>query len=216
MNMIVYVIIYLVIYMYEINQIYENKITINKSDFIALLYPIKDKEDISLCLDDAREKYPKATHYCYAATLGEKRAWATYQDDGEPKGTAGLPILDVIDHHNLTNALCIVIRYFGGIKLGAGGLVRAYSNATSEVLKTVSFQVKKEVYQYQITFPYHLINQVEQLLNEKGTVTEKNFLETVTFDIYILENDLSFLDEIKHLITIIEKENSFIYVPIER
>ncbi len=213
-NMIVYDIIYLVIKMYEINKIYENQITINKSDFIAILYPIRDKEDISICIEDAKEKYPKATHYCYAATLGDQRSWATYQDDGEPKGTAGLPILDVIDHHHLTNALCVVIRYFGGIKLGAGGLVRAYSNATSEVLKLVSFQEKKEVYQYQLSFPYHLINQIDHLLEEKGTTLNKEFLEVVTYKIYLLEDDLSFLDEIKHLIQIIKLDKSYIYVPI--
>ncbi len=202
--------------MYEINQIYENKITINKSDFIAILYPIKDKEDISLCIKDAKDKYSKATHYCYAGTLGDNRAWATYQDDGEPKGTAGMPILDVIDHHNLTNALCVVIRYFGGIKLGAGGLVRAYSNATSEVLKLVSFLEKKEVFNYKISFPYHMINQIDYLIEEKGTILNKEFLEIVTYHIYLLKDDLTSLDEIKHLIQIEKLDQSYIYVPIAK
>lgn len=202
--------------MLEIKDLFEHKIVINKSDFIGLLYPIESKEDIDRCLFDAKTKYSKATHYCYAATLGQNRAWATYQDDGEPKGTAGLPILDVIDHHNLTNALLIVIRYFGGIKLGAGGLVRAYSNAASEVLKIAHFYEKKEVYTYTITFPYHLIHQVESLVLEKGTILEKTFLDMVSFKCSIHDQELAFLDEIKHLIHIEQGENQYIYIPIER
>ncbi|MGE4320624.1 MAG: YigZ family protein [Acholeplasmataceae bacterium] len=202
--------------MLEIKDQFEHKIVINKSDFIGLLYPITSKEDIETYLLDAKTKYPKATHYCYAATLGQNRAWATYQDDGEPKGTAGLPILDVIDHHNLTNALLVVIRYFGGIKLGAGGLVRAYSNAASEVLKIANFYEKKEVYTYTITFPYHLIHQVESLVLEKGTILQKTFLDMVSFECLIEDQDLSFLDEIKHLLKFEQGENQFIYIPIER
>ncbi len=212
--MIVYVIIYLVNNMYEINQIYENKITINKSDFIAILYPVSSKEDIDICLMDAKERYPKATHYCTAATLGDNREWAKYDDNGEPKGTAGLPILDVIDHHNLTNVFCVVIRYFGGIKLGAGGLVRAYSNATSEVLKTAKFQEKKAVYTYLLTFPYTLIHQIEQIVLDKGVILEKSFLENVSYQIYLTEDDISCFDEIKHLIEIEKQDIKYIYVPI--
>lgn len=200
--------------MYEINEIYENKISINKSDFIAILYPISSKEDIILALDDAKTKYPKATHYCYAGTIGEHRSWATYQDDGEPKGTAGPPILDVIDHHQLTNTLCVVIRYFGGIKLGAGGLVRAYSKATAEVLKLATYMEKKKVYGYQLTFPYHLINQLDLKLDEKSIINNKSFLKDVSYDIYLHEDDLSFLSELKHLIKIEKTKDDYIYVPI--
>lgn len=200
--------------MHEINKIYEHKITINKSDFIAILYPIKTKDDISSCLNDAKEKYPKANHYCYAATLGDKRDWAIYQDDGEPKGTAGPPILDVIDHHKLTYALCVVIRYFGGIKLGAGGLVRAYAKSTAEVIKVAKLMIKKEMYGYQITFPYPLINHIDQLI-DANRIAHKTFLEHVTYDVYLEHTDLSFIDDIKHLITIKKIDNTYIYVPIE-
>lgn len=201
--------------MYEINEFKEHKITINKSDFIALVYPIKSKDDILISLKDAKTKYPKATHYCYAATLGDKREWAAYQDNGEPKGTAGPPILDVLDHYQLTNILCIVIRYYGGIKLGAGGLIRAYSNATSKLLEQLLLFEKKEVYTYDLIFPYQFIHQVESLLYDQATIIEKTFLENVCFHISILTDDLSFLDEIKHVIKIIKKDNNYIYQPIK-
>lgn len=204
----------MVISVLEISEIYENKIIINKSEFIGLIYPVKNKSDLEDSLQDVKRKYPKATHYCYAATLGDQREWAQYQDDGEPKGTAGLPILDAMDHHQLTNALLVVVRYYGGILLGAGGLVRAYSSAASEVLKLASFVEKKKVDVYQISFPYHLINQIEHLLNEKGTILEKSFLEMVHFKFYTFESNLSFLDELKHLIQIDDKQEDSIYVPI--
>ena len=201
--------------MYEINEFKEHKITINKSDFIALVYPIKSKDDILICLKDAKIKYPKATHYCYAATLGDKREWATYQDNGEPKGTAGPPILDVLDHYSLTNILCIVIRYYGGIKLGAGGLIRAYSNATSKLLEQLLLFEKKEVFTYDLIFPYQFIHQVESILHDQATIIDKTFLENVCFHISILTDDLTFLDEIKHVIKTIKKENAYIYQPIK-
>jgi uncharacterized YigZ family protein len=202
--------------MLEINQQYENQIIINKSRFIAILYPIKHKDDIVAALEDAKVKYPKATHYCYAATLGDQRAWATYQDNGEPKGTAGLPILDVIDHHDLTNTLCVVIRYFGGIKLGAGGLVRAYSNATSEVLKIAVFMEKHLVYGYKLTFSYALINQIDNKLNSIADIKDKQFLKDVTYHVNLYEPKLDALDDIKHLIKIEKTTDSFIYIPIKK
>lgn len=202
--------------MLEINQQYENQIIINKSRFIAILYPITEKDHIANALDDAKIKYPKATHYCYAATLGDQRTWATYQDDGEPKGTAGLPILDVIDHHQLTNALCVVIRYYGGIKLGAGGLVRAYSNATSEVLKNAQFMEKRLVYGYQLTFGYALINQMESILSSHANIIDKQFLKDVTYQVNAFKPNMHILDDIKHLIHIEKTQDSYTYIPIEK
>ena len=112
--------------MYSIKETTKNTIEIKKSKFITILYRINNVEEVNTILYKVSSKYSDATHVCYAYILNNIEKCS---DNGEPSGTAGLPILNVLKKKNLTNILAIVIRYFGGIKLGAGGLVRAYSNS---------------------------------------------------------------------------------------
>lgn len=110
----------------------ENEIIIKKSKFITKLYEIDNTNCINEIIDDLKKEYKKATHICYAYIVnGQEKA----VDDGEPSGTAGRPILNVLQKRKENNKLIVVIRYFGGIKLGAGGLVRAYTKSASEILK---------------------------------------------------------------------------------
>ena len=81
--------------------------------------------------------FPKASHYCSASLFGKGLEHATSSDDGEPSRTAGIPILEILKHHDITNVLCVVVRFFGGVKLGAGGLIRAYAKAANEVLHLI-------------------------------------------------------------------------------
>ena len=106
---------------------------INKSKFFAFSFFVQTKNDVEVALNKLKAKYSDCTHICYAYKLasGEEKCF----DDGEPQGTAGLPILDVIKKNDVCNVLIAVVRYFGGVKLGAGGLLRAYSNSASNVLK---------------------------------------------------------------------------------
>ena len=113
----------------------EYEIVINKSRFIGILCPVSDVEEVSLYLEEAKELYPGATHYCYAYIID---AFKKASDDGEPSKTAGMPMLNVLEKNGLDHVLAIVIRYFGGVKLGAGGLVRAYSQSVVETLSPVS------------------------------------------------------------------------------
>ena len=113
-----------------------NDIIIKNSRFITKLVKVNNIDDIDKALNDLKEEYRGATHYCYAYIIGNIKR---FNDDGEPGGTAGMPILNVLEKNNLNNILCVVIRYFGGIKLGAGGLVRAYSNSISNALKNSKF-----------------------------------------------------------------------------
>ena len=118
-----------------------NEIIIKNSRFICVFMKI-NSIDISNILDKIKEEYPKATHYCYAYVYNDIQR---FSDDGEPGGTAGMPILNVLENNNLNYVLCIVIRYFGGIKLGAGGLVRAYTKAVTNALdKTKLTDIKFE------------------------------------------------------------------------
>ena len=160
-----------------------SELNIKNSRFITLLYPIKKKEEVDFLLSAAKKNYPKATHYTFAYRIGniEKSS-----DDHEPGGTAGIPMLHVLQKQNLTNILVIVIRYFGGIKLGAGGLVRAYSKCVQEALQkvpTVSLIPAKKV---KITIPYEKEKELFYLLRNEN-VLKKEFQEKITIEA-VLEN----------------------------
>ena len=112
-----------------------NEIVIKNSRFITLLIPVFDDTDINKIFEEVKLEYPKATHYCYAyITKTFKKA----SDDGEPGGTAGMPMLNVLEKEGMINTLAITIRYFGGIKLGAGGLVRAYSKSVRDAINSAN------------------------------------------------------------------------------
>lgn len=109
-----------------------NEIEIKKSRFITYLYKLNDENEIDEIINNIKKEHKKARHVVYVYKINNT---GKINDDGEPKGTAGMPIFNVIEKNNLNNILIIVVRYFGGIKLGAGGLFRAYSNSASEIIK---------------------------------------------------------------------------------
>lgn len=108
--------------------------TDKKSRFIANIYHIEDEDMAVKIIEQLRKKYWDARHNCYAYVLGGKSEIQRFSDDGEPSGTAGKPILEVITGNECGNCLCVVTRYFGGVLLGTGGLIRAYTNAAKEAL----------------------------------------------------------------------------------
>lgn len=112
------------------------RIEIKKSEFIALAAPCNSREQAMSLLEQSKKDFPNARHYCWAYIVGDPNNAATMasSDDGEPSGTAGKPILNVLLHKNIGDLMLIIVRYFGGIKLGAGGLVRAYSQAADAVV----------------------------------------------------------------------------------
>ncbi len=107
---------------------------IKKSKFIAYYYEVNNLEEITSILSELKKEHKKARHLPFAYKIDNN---IKKSDDKEPGGTAGMPILNIIDKNNLNNTLIVVVRYFGGIKLGAGGLIRAYSNAAKEVIKSI-------------------------------------------------------------------------------
>lgn len=144
-----------------IDDVYTHTIMIQKSKFICRLVPIHDLNLVSVFLEDIKIEYPGATHYCYAYIYnGYKRC----SDDGEPSGTAGMPILNILEKKELDHVLCVVVRYFGGIKLGAGGLVRAYANSVLETIEHSVIQDMIEGYVLRISYPYQDTKMVEYLL----------------------------------------------------
>lgn len=170
----------------------EYEIVINKSRFIGILIPISDVEEVALYLEEAREMYPAATHYCYAYIID---AYKKASDDGEPSKTAGMPILNVLEKNELNHILAIVVRYFGGIKLGAGGLVRAYSQSVVEVLRYCDIVTKIKAPYYAITFDYHFIRQMDYFLkSHQIEVLIKDYQEKIRYECFIL--DESILEEL--------------------
>lgn len=183
-----------------IKEFVEERIEINKSIFVGLLYPLEKIEDIETFLLDAKTKYPKATHYCQASIFGVSGEQQTASDDGEPSRTAGVPMLEVLKHHDVTNVLLIVVRYFGGIKLGAGGLVRAYSKASSAVIQKASFYEKITVPTYKLTFSYENMQKIDKHLENDCNIVEKVFLENVTYKVTVHTNNKNIIEEIKYLL----------------
>ncbi|NLJ72270.1 MAG: YigZ family protein, partial [Syntrophomonadaceae bacterium] len=121
-------------YYYSVSDEVIGEIVIKKSRFIGYISPVNSETEAEDIVKKAKQKWPNARHYCYAYVLREQNL-ERYSDDGEPSGTAGVPILGVLRNQNLENIIVVVTRYFGGTLLGAPGLVRAYSNATSQVIQ---------------------------------------------------------------------------------
>ena len=150
-----------------------DELIINKSRFIGYLFKVNNIDEINDILKKIKQEYRDATHICYAYSLiNSKKA----NDDGEPSGTAGIPILEVFNKQELVNILGIVIRYFGGIKLGSGGLIRAYSNTIRNTLDKTNIKELKKGYLIKITFDYQRNNLINSLL-ENYEVIEKEFNE---------------------------------------
>ncbi|MBN2268878.1 MAG: YigZ family protein [Acholeplasmataceae bacterium] len=183
-----------------IKETISHQIEIDKSIFIAILYPLEHQEDVLLCLNDAKLKYPKANHYCHASIFGTTGEHQTASDDGEPSRTAGIPILEVLKHHDVTNILCVVIRYFGGIKLGAGGLVRAYTKAAADGIKLAKFYFKREVPIFKITFDYDKINYMDKYFEKDAEIIDKIYLEQVSYTIILINQNIQRIDDIHHLL----------------
>lgn len=179
-----------------------DEVIIRKSRFITVVIPIEDETEVSEILNDIRKEYPKATHYCYAYLLGSEGQFGGSNDDGEPAGTAGVPILEVLKHNEVTNVLAVVIRYYGGIKLGAGGLVRAYSGGAADALKLGQYYENIKAQKYEIRFRYDQINDVEYLLKDY-LILDRVYESNVSFTIAVKkENDF---ESIKHHFSKIKK-----------
>lgn len=166
-----------------------SELVIKKSRFIAWAIPVNHIEEVGDLLAKARQLWPGANHYCYAYIL-RNPPQEKYSDDGEPSGTAGLPILNIIKYHNLTNVLVVVARYFGGILLGASGLVRAYSSAALDVLEKAEKQLFVLCQRLGIETDYVCWGKIEYLCNQENV-----FIDKVVFDVSVKADFLVPLDK---------------------
>lgn len=146
------------------------------SRFIALAYPVTREEEIRDIIAGLKEKYYDARHHCYAWRLGAAKTHFRANDDGEPSSTAGKPILGQIQSNDLTNILIVVIRYFGGIKLGVSGLINAYREAAADALRNALVIEKTVDEQLRIHFSYMVMNDVMKIVKEEEPeVLERHF-----------------------------------------
>ena len=158
------------------------ELEIKKSRFIARAGYIRSKEAMKGLLELMQQDYPDARHYCWAYQIGDPTCAVTaaMNDAGEPSGTAGKPILNVIQHKKLGDVFVIVARYFGGIKLGAGGLVRAYSGATEQVLAKIQRISQSPMLSYELTMPFAKEQLVRHILStESARITGVTYVEEV-------------------------------------
>jgi uncharacterized YigZ family protein len=138
------------------------------SRFIAVAIPATNVEDVKQQLEKLRKQYHDARHHCYAYRIGPEPYEFRYNDDGEPSGTAGKPIFGQIQSFSLTNVLIVVIRYFGGVKLGTGGLIQAYKAASKDALEKASIMTRTWNVSVKIEFEYPAMDQVMKIIREDG------------------------------------------------
>ncbi len=180
--------------MFEIKENTISSIEIKKSKFIALAIKINDIKEINNILDEIKKEYKGATHYCYAYKLLSSEK---FSDDKEPSGTAGLPILEIIKLKNLTNILIVVIRYFGGIKLGSGNLIRAYRNVTLESINKAELIPYIKTKQINISFKYENEKLLKKLEKEYELIN-KEYNNTIDCIFKVpIEQEENFLQETK-------------------
>ena len=160
-----------------------------KSEFIGYLCPVQTEEQAIAFIEEIRAMHRKATHNCYAYILRENNA-ARHSDDGEPGGTAGVPIYEVLRKEGLTDVCCVVTRYFGGILLGAGGLVRAYTKGAKDAVDVAQIKCMASAAELLVTVDYGLYGKLAQIFaDHDARVANEEFADNVRITLYIREEN---------------------------
>ena len=166
-----------------------------KSKFIGEIFPVETPEAAIEAIQSVKAKYRDARHHCYAYIIREGN-YMRYSDDGEPQGTAGMPILDVLRRENITNVCCVVTRYFGGVLLGTGGLVRAYTKSAQLGLEAAGINQMSRYSVLLITCPYSLLGVVQNILPEHDCVVEEtDYASDVTLTVTLPEGGEAALEQ---------------------
>lgn len=194
--------------MFTIKEETINTIEIDKSIFISHLKNVSNVKEAKNYIQSIKDKYPDATHHVSAYIVGKGAEYGHYDDDGEPSGTSAMPIFDCLRKNNLTNVVCVVVRYYGGIKLGAGGLVRAYSRSASENLRTNTIIPIIEYSLISLTFNYSYLTVIENSL-KPYEIINRTFSTNVDLVVKVPTYDVDSVIDI--LITL---TNSFIKIKV--
>lgn len=164
----------------------EAEIVEKKSRFLAEVFPVSSEEEVLETIERVRKKYWDARHHCWAYILGEEQLLERCSDDGEPAGTAGKPILEVLRKKDLRGTLVIVTRYFGGTLLGTGGLVRAYTQAAQEGIEASTVITKKEGYRLCFETDYNGLGKLQYLLGQRGIpIVRSEYTDQVLLEVMV-------------------------------
>lgn len=169
----------------------ESAIEEKNSDFLTFLHPVSSREEAMEKVDYYRQQYSDATHVCWAYVIGNTRQPLTqaFSDDGEPSGTAGKPMLHVLTEREVGNCLAVVVRYFGGVKLGAGGLVRAYSGAVSDAVNQAQLTQVVPKIELKISVDFAREAKVRHLVAQyNGQILNADYAAEVSLDIKLEQN----------------------------
>jgi uncharacterized YigZ family protein len=160
----------------------QTEIVIQKSRFLGFLDHVESESEAKAILSKFKEAYPDATHHVFAYVIGSEREIQRASDAGEPSRTAGMPVMEVLQKQNLTDVIAIVIRYFGGIKLGAGGLIRAYANTAQALVEHASFCEKRRIDTLRIELSYSQADTAIHLLKPVAIRLDPVYKEKVMLE----------------------------------
>ena len=175
---------------------YESLLEIERSSFYSFLFPIEDENHAKRIIEEIRKKHPKARHCCYAYKVGP---FQKSSDDGEPKGTAGRPLMDVLLKNELDNTLLIVVRYFGGIKLGAGRLLRTYVDSAMLSINKARIYTVCDAYSYRLTLSHsHYDLLLRHLLKNEVDIDDTSFEEEIIMEVSSLNDIEELINSLFH------------------
>ncbi|EKU48518.1 YigZ family protein [Staphylococcus massiliensis] len=163
---------------------------INKSRFICYIKPVQTEDDAKAFIQSIKKKHHEATHNCSCYTIGDTMNIQKANDDGEPSGTAGVPMLEVLKKNDIHNTVAVVTRYFGGIKLGGGGLIRAYSGAVRNAVNDIGLVVLKNAIPMTVTVSYDLTGKLEhEIQSTTFMLKDTTYTDKVSYDIDVIETE---------------------------
>lgn len=196
--------------MYRLQEDYEESIEIKKSKFICYLHKCSCEQEAKDFIQAIRKLHPNARHHCYAFLIGEHDEIQRSNDDGEPSGTAGIPMLESLKKSHVQDIVAVTVRYFGGILLGAGGLIRAYSQSVSTALQHAPLTQKVTMQRYSLTFSYDFIGKLDYFFRQHNLLIEsKDYDQKVTYTFlstHPLDKEISELTNGKYTPTFIQEE----------
>jgi len=191
-----------------IKQNIEQETVINKSRFITYLFKVENEDEAKTKIDEIKALHKDATHNCSAYTVGDSHQIQKANDDGEPSGTAGVPMLESLKKNDIHNVVAIVTRYFGGIKLGSGGLIRAYQGRVSEAIQLAGKVIYKNGMMIQVTLPYELSGKFEHAIDDKFIIINQTYTDKVIYDVQLVSEDkdefINFVTELTQGLPVIQ------------
>ncbi len=191
-----------------IKQNIEQETVINKSRFITYLFKVENEDEAKAKIDEIKALHKDATHNCSAYTVGDSHQIQKANDDGEPSGTAGVPMLESLKKNDIHNVVAIVTRYFGGIKLGSGGLIRAYQGRVSEAIQLAGKAIYKNGMIIEVTLPYELSGKFEHAIDDKFIIINQTYTDKVIYDVQLVSEDkdefINFVTELTQGLPVIQ------------